>query len=130
MSLTVLPFVLPCAGRWLGSTKFARPGVVQIGLVTSDVLPPSAASLPGAATPDASRIRSLRSHFRCVAPDYPGFGLSTAARGPRLLPADHAAVVSRFVEALDLDGFAVMGQDWADRSGCTTQPATSTAFGG
>lgn len=57
-------------------------------------------------------IRSLRSDFRCVAPDYPAFGLSTAAPGARHLPADHAAVVSRFVEALDLDAFALMGQDW------------------
>lgn len=57
-------------------------------------------------------IRSLRSDFRCIAPDYPGFGLSAAGPGARHLPADHAAVVARFVEALDLDAFALMGQDW------------------
>jgi haloalkane dehalogenase len=57
-------------------------------------------------------IRSLRPDFRCVAPDLPGFGLSTAAPGYRHLPADHAAVLGRFVDALDLDGFTVVGHDW------------------
>lgn len=57
-------------------------------------------------------IRSLRSDFRCVAPDLPGFGLSTAAPGSRHLPADHAAVLERFVDALDLDPFVLVAHDW------------------
>lgn len=57
-------------------------------------------------------IRSLRSDFRCVALDYPGFGLSQAASGYRFLPAEHARVVARFVEFLDLGPMTVMGQDW------------------
>jgi pimeloyl-ACP methyl ester carboxylesterase len=35
-------------------------------------------------------IRSLRDEFRCIAVDYPGFGLSSAAPGYRYLPEDHA----------------------------------------
>lgn len=57
-------------------------------------------------------IARLRRRFRCVAPDYPGFGLSRAAAGYDFLPASHARVVEAFVHALDLSGFAVMVQDW------------------
>lgn len=57
-------------------------------------------------------IRSLRAEFRCVALDYPGFGLSSTAPGYGFLPAEHARVVSAFVDLLDLDRFVVMGQDW------------------
>ncbi|MDQ4093086.1 MAG: alpha/beta fold hydrolase, partial [Actinomycetota bacterium] len=35
-------------------------------------------------------IRSLRSRFRCIALDYPGFGLSEAAAGYRYSPEEHA----------------------------------------
>src|SRR4029453_5612281 len=41
-------------------------------------------------------IRALRGQFRCVAVDYPGFGLSSAADGYRYTPPEHAAVVERF----------------------------------
>jgi len=58
-------------------------------------------------------IRELRGRFRCVALDYPGFGLSTAAPGYTFLPEDHAAVVEAFVEALDLSDVTLMIQDWA-----------------
>ena len=37
-------------------------------------------------------IESLRDEFRCIAVDYPGFGLSSAAPGYRYLPAEHAQV--------------------------------------
>lgn len=57
-------------------------------------------------------IGLLRDRFRCIALDYPGFGLSTAAEGYDLLPQSHEAVVSGFVEALDLRGFTLVVQDW------------------
>ncbi len=57
-------------------------------------------------------IRALRSDFRCIALDYPGFGLSTARPGYRYLPEEHADVVSAFVERLDLTGATLVGQDW------------------
>jgi haloalkane dehalogenase len=68
-------------------------------------------------------IRSLRDDFRCVALDYPGFGLSHAAPGYRFLPGDHARVVARFVTALDLDRVVVMGQDWGGPIGLWTAAA-------
>lgn len=57
-------------------------------------------------------IRTLRDDFRCVALDYPGFGLSSAAPGYRYLPEEHADVVTRFVDALGLVGVTLVGQDW------------------
>lgn len=57
-------------------------------------------------------ISALRDRFRCVAPDYLGFGLSErpAAFGYRI--DDHARVVGDFVDHLGLDGYLTMGQDW------------------
>lgn len=57
-------------------------------------------------------IVRLRHRFRCVALDYPGFGLSQAGDGYDYLPASHARVVDRFIDALALAEFAVMVQDW------------------
>ncbi|MHB8341757.1 MAG: alpha/beta fold hydrolase [Mycobacteriales bacterium] len=37
-------------------------------------------------------IRTLRAEFRCIALDYPGFGLSTARPGYRFLPEEHAQI--------------------------------------
>ena len=39
-------------------------------------------------------ILSLREDFRCIALDYPGFGLSTAASSYGYLPEEHANVVA------------------------------------
>ncbi|MGV9802932.1 alpha/beta fold hydrolase [Mycobacterium sp. NPDC003449] len=57
-------------------------------------------------------IRALRNDFRCIAMDYPGFGLSTARPGYRYLPEEHAEVVTGFVDAVGLDGVTLVGQDW------------------
>ncbi|WP_410585692.1 alpha/beta fold hydrolase [Amycolatopsis sp. lyj-108] len=57
-------------------------------------------------------IRALRGEFRCVALDYPGFGLSTAKPGYRFWPEEHADVVTAFIDALDLKGATLVGQDW------------------
>jgi haloalkane dehalogenase len=57
-------------------------------------------------------IGRLSRRFRCVALDYPGFGLSHAREGYDFRPASHAAVVEGFVRALDLGDLTVMGQDW------------------
>src|SRR6185369_4619361 len=47
-------------------------------------------------------IRDLRSSFRCIAVDYPGFGLSTARAGYGFTPREHSAVVEKLVLALEL----------------------------
>jgi len=57
-------------------------------------------------------VKALRPRFRCVAPDYPGFGLSTAPTGYGFTPAEHAAVIERFVLALDLERIVLVVQDW------------------
>ncbi|MFB7874229.1 alpha/beta fold hydrolase [Nocardia sp. NPDC056064] len=57
-------------------------------------------------------IRDLRADFRCVALDYPGFGLSRPKAGYRFLPEEHAGVVTGFVDALGLDAVTLVGQDW------------------
>jgi haloalkane dehalogenase len=57
-------------------------------------------------------ILRLRDRFRCVAVDYPGFGLSDRPERYAYTPAEHAVIVGRVVDHLDLDGLIVMGQDW------------------
>ncbi|HSH76423.1 MAG TPA: alpha/beta fold hydrolase [Longimicrobiales bacterium] len=54
----------------------------------------------------------LRRKFRCVAIDYPGFGLSARPEDYRYTPAEHAEVVRELVQLLDLQGLTIMGQDW------------------
>jgi haloalkane dehalogenase len=57
-------------------------------------------------------IRSLRDQFRCIALDYPGFGLSSPRPGYRYLPEEHAQVVTAFVDALALNGVTLVAHDW------------------
>ncbi len=54
----------------------------------------------------------LRSSFRCIVPDYLGFGLSERPVGFGYTIAEHAAVMGEFVDHLGLDGYLSMGQDW------------------
>jgi haloalkane dehalogenase len=57
-------------------------------------------------------IRSLRGDFRCIAPDYPGFGLSREAPGYDFRPRSHSFVVEGLVEMLGLAGVTVFGYAW------------------
>ena len=57
-------------------------------------------------------VRLLRDNFRCIAVDYPGFGLSVRPPGYGYMPQDHAVVVGELVRKLDLQDAIVMGQDW------------------
>jgi haloalkane dehalogenase len=57
-------------------------------------------------------ILGLRDRFRCVAVDYPGFGLSDRPDGYGYTAAEHAGVVGKLVDQLGLEQFIVMGQDW------------------
>ena len=54
----------------------------------------------------------LRDRFRCIAPDYLGFGLSDRPAGFGYKIDEHAKVVGEFVDHLGLDGYLTMGQDW------------------
>jgi haloalkane dehalogenase len=57
-------------------------------------------------------VTGLRDRFRCVAVDYPGFGLSTAPPGYGFTPAEHAQAVERLVVELDLRDVTLLAQDW------------------
>jgi haloalkane dehalogenase len=57
-------------------------------------------------------IRGLKDHFRCIAPDYLGFGLSDRPPGFGYRIEEHATVVGELVDHLGLDDYLTMGQDW------------------
>ncbi|BBY08761.1 haloalkane dehalogenase [Mycobacterium noviomagense] len=57
-------------------------------------------------------IVALRDRFRCIAPDYLGFGLSERPSGFEYTVEQHADAVGDLVDHLGLDGYLTMGQDW------------------
>jgi haloalkane dehalogenase len=73
-------------------------------------------------------IRSLRDEFRCVAVDYPGFGLSSPSAGYRYLPEEHAQVIAAFIDTLDLSGITLVAHDWGGPIGLAAVEQQPTAF--
>jgi haloalkane dehalogenase len=73
-------------------------------------------------------IRALRDEYRCIALDYPGFGLSSASPGYRYLPEEHTQVVTAFVDALGLSGVTLVAHDWGGPIGLATAEQRPTAF--
>jgi haloalkane dehalogenase len=76
-------------------------------------------------------IAGLRDRFRCIAPDYPGFGLSEAGPGYGFTPSEHADVLEQLVLNLDLRGVTMMVQDWGGPIGfavATRHPDRFAAF--
>jgi haloalkane dehalogenase len=76
-------------------------------------------------------IAGLRDRYRCIAVDYPGFGLSQAAPGYGFTPAEHAQVVEDLIVRLDLRGATLMVQDWGGPIGfavATRHPDRFSAF--
>lgn len=57
-------------------------------------------------------IKALRGRCRCIAPDYPGFGLSTAPPGYGFTPQAHTAWVAALIQHLDLHRYILVGHDW------------------
>jgi haloalkane dehalogenase len=57
-------------------------------------------------------IGGLRDRFRCIAPDYLGFGLSERPSGFTYRIEEHASVMGELVDHLELDQYLSMGQDW------------------
>jgi haloalkane dehalogenase len=57
-------------------------------------------------------IAALKSDYRCVALDYPGYGMSDAPRGYGFTPREHSMVLERFVDRLGLKDLTIMVQDW------------------
>ena len=57
-------------------------------------------------------VIALRGRYRCIAMDYPGFGLSVHPDGYGYTSREHADVIAELVGSLDLEDMIVMGQDW------------------
>ncbi|MDB4936389.1 MAG: hypothetical protein JWP87_3361 [Labilithrix sp.] len=57
-------------------------------------------------------VRELRGSYRCVALDYPGFGLSTAPAGFGFTPREESLVLEEFVDRLGLHDMTFVMQDW------------------
>ncbi|MGH7373928.1 MAG: alpha/beta fold hydrolase [Candidatus Rokuibacteriota bacterium] len=57
-------------------------------------------------------IQALSGSYRCIAIDYPGFGLSIAKEGYDFTPRAHSQVVESLALALDLKDMTLMVQDW------------------
>ena len=57
-------------------------------------------------------IKDLRSDFRVIVPDYPGFGFSVVPSGYGFSIAEHAAAIEDFLNALDLKKVILVVQDW------------------
>lgn len=57
-------------------------------------------------------IKQLRTHYRCIAMDHLGFGLSDKPEGWTYLPGDHAANLTRMIQGLGLEKITLVVQDW------------------
>lgn len=57
-------------------------------------------------------IRALTPRYRCVAPDYLGFGLSDRPAGWSYRPEAHAVHVETLIDALGLDDLTLVVHDW------------------
>jgi haloalkane dehalogenase len=76
-------------------------------------------------------IKGLSDRFRCVAIDYPGFGLSRAVPDYGFTPAEHSRIVERLVLELELRDVTMMVQDWGGPIGfalATRHPDRFAAF--
>ena len=66
---------------------------------------------PAAAFMYREFIAALRERFRCVALDYPGFGLSVARSDSLLTLEEYAGAVAGFVDAVDLRAITLVLHD-------------------
>ena len=76
-------------------------------------------------------ISLLKDDFRLVAPDYPGFGLSSAPPNYTFTAAEQAKSITEFIQKLDLQKTTIMMQDWGGPIGfdvALTNPQRITAF--
>jgi haloalkane dehalogenase len=75
-------------------------------------------------------VVALRDGFRCVVPDYPGFGLSVHPEGYAYTAEEHAGIVAELVAHLDLDDMVIMGQDWGGPIGMDLASRNPDRVGG
>lgn len=62
-------------------------------------------------------IHGLRGSYRCVALDYPGFGLSEAPAGFGFTPHEQSLIVEEFVDHLGIGDVTLVMQDWGGAIG-------------
>ncbi len=74
-------------------------------------------------------IRGLRDRFRCIAVDYPGFGLSHARPGYGFTPREHADTLERLLLALDLTDVTLFAHDWGGPIGLDVAIRRRERFG-
>lgn len=65
-------------------------------------------------------IAGLRTRFRCIALDYPGFGLSDRPSGFSYAIGELATVAGELIDHLQLDDFVMVGHDWGGPIGLDT----------
>jgi haloalkane dehalogenase len=75
-------------------------------------------------------VLALGDRFRCIALDYPGFGLSAHPDGYGYTAQEHASVTTELVERLDLQDMIVMGQDWGGPIGMSVAGSNPDRVGG
>ncbi|MGQ0603947.1 MAG: alpha/beta fold hydrolase [Anaerolineales bacterium] len=56
-------------------------------------------------------VKTLRDHYRCIAMDYPGFGLSQEADAYTFSISSQATVLQKFIEQLGLKDTTLLGHD-------------------
>ena len=75
-------------------------------------------------------IGAMRDRYRCVALDYPGFGLSQPATNYGFTPEEHGHILASFIEKLDLSGIHMMVQDWGGPIGMSVAVQMPERFNG
>lgn len=75
-------------------------------------------------------IAELSPAYRCIAPDFPGFGLSTAPPSYDFRPVSHAEVLREFCNALRLRDMVMMVQDWSGPIGLSVAAEEPDRFSG
>ncbi len=57
-------------------------------------------------------ITALKSDFRCIAPDLPGFGLSEQTYSFDFFAESHSKVLEEFILKLNIERYILIAQDW------------------
>ena len=76
------------------------------------------------------QIDDLRSSYRCVAFDMPGFGLSEPVSGFGFTPDEQALVLQGFIDYLDLKSVWLVVHDWGGPIGLRAAQQLNDRFAG
>ena len=62
-------------------------------------------------------IKGLSQHYRCIAPDHIGFGLSSKQADWDYLPINHAANLDKLLNSLNINNITLVVNDWGGPTG-------------